>query len=372
MTLQPVMPAARSARTSLARVAQDPRAQWPEHARKLFDHLAAIYGEHDGVCTLAAAWIAHHHQRSPGTAKTYAQNFKIFEPYPRSHGVHPLRVRFLLADAFALHLEDLPTLVWRGGQRVPEGPPRSDATRHNVLSACSSFYDFVLKTKALPTEEFGSNPFEAVLYPVIDPLFTRTEGFTEAQTQLLLRTARDAHRPRHTAHRLYTLLLMLYGMCLRIEAALGARIEDLGHQAGHHVLNVEVKGGFWVTKAIPPLVYDAITVLIGERTEGYILTTRTGGRLDEPSQWRAIRSVARRAGLPQTTIGPHALKHTTITHALARPGARPDKIQEWADHNDPRTTKRYDRRRGALDGSPGYAAADHLAEGLRTEADPAV
>ncbi|WP_411143121.1 tyrosine-type recombinase/integrase [Streptomyces sp. x-80] len=172
---------------------------------------------------------------------------------------------------------------------------------------------------------------------------------------------------RHTAYRLYTLLLMLYGMCLRIEAALGAQIEHLGYDAGHHVLNVEVKGGYWVKKAIPPLVYDAITTLIGDRTAGYILTTSTGRRLDEPSQWRAIRSVAKRAGLPQKTIGPHSLKHSTITHRLARPGARRDKIQHWADHHDARTTDRYNRRRGALDGSPAYDAAADLAEGLTGE-----
>ncbi|MGW1767501.1 hypothetical protein ACWCQL_26015 [Streptomyces sp. NPDC002073] len=121
-----------------------------------------------------------------------------------------------------------------------------------MLSSCSSFYDFILKTKAVPQAELDSNPFEAVLYPAIDPLFTRTEGFTEEQTRELLRTARDEHRPRRTAHRLYTLLLMLYGMCLRIEAALGARIEDLGYDAGHHVLNVEVKGGYWSRRRFRP------------------------------------------------------------------------------------------------------------------------
>lgn len=45
----------------------------------------------------------------------------------------------------ALHFETLPTFIWRDGERVPEGLPRGDATRHNVLSACSSFYDFLLQ-----------------------------------------------------------------------------------------------------------------------------------------------------------------------------------------------------------------------------------
>ncbi|MFJ9343788.1 tyrosine-type recombinase/integrase [Streptomyces sp. NPDC101733] len=351
-------------------MATSPQDEWPPTARRLFEYLAGLYGR-DALCALAAAWIAHHHQRSQGTAKTYAQNFKLLEAYARRHGVHPLNVRFLLADAFAANLETLPTLIWSDGRRVPAGPPRSDATRRNVLAACSSFYAFLLKTHALPKEQLEANPFDAVLYPAIDPLFTRSEAFTEPEFHTLLRTARDGldHRGNRwpTGHRLYTELLMLYECCLRIEAALGARIEHLGQDEGHHVLDVEVKGGYWVRKAVPPTLWKAIQSEIGGRTEGYILATRTGRKLDEPSQWRAINSLAKRAGLPQKKAGPHAIKHTTITHALARPGARRDRIQHWADHNDPRTTEKYNRRRGALDGSPGYGASASLAEAL---ADP--
>ncbi|MCX5562781.1 hypothetical protein [Streptomyces sp. NBC_00038] len=65
--------------------------------------------------------------------------------------------------------------------------------------------------------------------------------------------------------------------------------------------------------------------LIGDRTDGYILitststSTSTSGTLDEPSQWRAFRSVARRAGLPQANVGPRSIKHSAINHALDRP-----------------------------------------------------
>ncbi|MFH8591618.1 hypothetical protein [Streptomyces rimosus] len=142
MTLVPAEgPAAdgaeRSARASLAQLTGDPRDDWPPHARRLYAYLAAIYGERDALPTFAAAWIAH--QRSDGTRKTYAQNFKILEGYLRERGVHPLALTFLVADTFAGHLKTLPPLVWRGGRRVPEGQPRDAATRHNVLSANSSF-----------------------------------------------------------------------------------------------------------------------------------------------------------------------------------------------------------------------------------------
>jgi hypothetical protein len=35
-------------------------------------------------------------------------------------------------------------------------------------------------------------------------------------------------------------------------------------------------------------------------------------------------------------------------------------VQDGADHNDPRTTRRYDRRRHLLDRSPAYTLADRL------------
>ncbi|KOG74990.1 MULTISPECIES: tyrosine-type recombinase/integrase [Streptomyces] len=351
--------AERSARASLARLTGDPRDDWPPHARRLYAYLADVYGERDALPTLAAAWIAH--QRSDGTRKTYAQNFKILEGYLRERDVHPLALTFLVADAFASHLKTLPTLVWRGGRRVPEGPPRDDATRHNVLSANSSFYKFVLQTRVLPKEMMDSNPFDGVLYPAMDPLFTRTESLTEAEYVTLARTARHEHPCRRTAFRLYVLILVLYHLCLRIDAALGARIEKLGYDKGHHTLEVQIKGGTWVTKAVPPFVWHAIRVLVGDRTEGFIFCTSTGKRLDQASQWRAIRATAKRAGLPQKKLSPHSLKHSTITHAYDRPGARPEKIQHWADHKDPRTTQRYNQRRGALEGSPAYDAAASMA-----------
>ncbi|MGW5609531.1 tyrosine-type recombinase/integrase [Streptomyces sp. NPDC003753] len=85
--------------------------------------------------------------------------------------------------------------------------------------------------------------------------------------------------------------------------------------------------------------------------------------------WRLVRSLARRAGLPQAdSIHPHVMKHNAITHTLARPDARIDRVQEWADHKDARTTGRYNRRRGLLDNSPGYGLAEALAYGLEPAA----
>ncbi|WP_327249885.1 hypothetical protein [Streptomyces sp. NBC_01320] len=68
----------------------------------LLEHTLERHAQRAGICVQLAP--AEARWRLAGTAKTYAQNFKQLEAYARDHGVHPFRVRFLLADAFTLHL----------------------------------------------------------------------------------------------------------------------------------------------------------------------------------------------------------------------------------------------------------------------------
>ncbi|MGW3917817.1 tyrosine-type recombinase/integrase, partial [Streptomyces sp. NPDC005070] len=106
----------RAPRTAPSTLRRDPRDLWPEHARKLYDHLVGLYGSEDVLPTLAASWIAH--QRSVNTQKSYARGFRVFEEFAREYGSHPMAVKFALADTFRLHLETAPTWVRvKGGAR---------------------------------------------------------------------------------------------------------------------------------------------------------------------------------------------------------------------------------------------------------------
>ncbi|MFJ2109483.1 tyrosine-type recombinase/integrase [Streptomyces microflavus] len=352
--------APRDARGTLATIHRDPRDQWPEHARKLYDHLVALYGEDDPLPTLAAAWIAH--QRSANTQKSYARGFRIFEEFAREHGAHPLKVTFPLADTFRMYLETTPTWVRvKGGARgemIRTGPPYSDASRANALSSASSFFGYLDIVSDTPLK----NPFDAVRRPVIDPHFSPTPGYTEQEWTKLLVTARDHHRIRAYRKRAYALLLMLYTCCLRVDSLLTARVEHLGEDQGHHVIRVKVKGGAWRNKPVPPIAWAALQDYLGGRTRGWLFCTASGGQLDEPAVWHLTDSLAKRAGL--TPRGPHGVKGDAVTHALAKKDARPDKIQRWADHKDSRTTQRYNRRKELLDDSPGYALGADLAGAL--------
>ncbi|KIZ15639.1 tyrosine-type recombinase/integrase [Streptomyces natalensis] len=351
----------RSPRATLDTLHRDPRDQWPEHARKLYDFLLALYGEDDPLPTLAASWIAH--QRSANTQKSYARGFKVFEEFARDHGSHPLQVKFLLADTFRLYLEKAPTWVrvkgGRRGEMVRTGKPYSDASRANALSAASSFFSYLDKA----SDAGVKNPFDAVQRPVLDPDYSPTPGYTEEEWTTLVVTARDHHRVAAYRKRAYALLLILYTCCLRIDSLLNARVEDLGYDKGHRVLHLEkMKGGGRKKKPIPPVAWDALQDYLDGRTTGWLFCTASGGQLDEPAVWRLLQSLAKRAGLPLR--GPHGTKGDAITHALAKPDARPDKVQRWADHKDSRTTQRYNRRKELLDDSPGYGLAADVAGAL--------
>ncbi|MFD4319022.1 tyrosine-type recombinase/integrase [Streptomyces sp. NPDC058548] len=351
----------RSPRAALASFRRDPRALWPEHARKLYDHLLALYGERDPLPTLAASWIAH--QRSVNTMKSYARGFRVFEEFAREHGTHPMAVKFTLADGFRLWLETTPQWVrvkgGRPGEMTRTGKPYSDASRANSLSAASSFFGFLDKI----SDDGVKNPFDAVQRPYIDPDFSSTPGYTEQEWAKLLVTARDEHRIAAYRKRTYAMLLVLYTCCLRIDALLNARVEDLSEDQGHHVLLLaRVKGGGRAKKPIPPAAWDALQRYLDGRTTGWLFCTSSGGQLDEPAVWRTLQALAKRANLPLR--GPHGTKVDAITHALAKPNTRPDKVQRWADHKDSRTTQRYNKRRELLDDSPGYGLAADVAGAL--------
>ncbi|GAA1538771.1 hypothetical protein GCM10009730_54940 [Streptomyces albidochromogenes] len=142
----------------------------------------------------------------------------------------------------------------------------------------------------------------------------------------MLVTARDEHRIAAYRKRTYAMLLVLNTCCLRIDSLLNARVEDLEYDRGHRVLLLEkMKGGGQTRKPIPPAAWDALQDYLDGRTEGWLFCTSSGGRLDEPAVRRTLQALAKRANLPLR--GPHGTKVDAITHALAKPDARPDRVQ---------------------------------------------
>lgn len=351
-------------RTSPGQLAARTRSaadDWPPEALDFATELAAHYPAGDPYPGLVGAWIAR--QKTRNTRTTYVRQYRVWDTYTRKTGTHPFEARFPLAEAFSRHLETAPTLkpVKGGhrGQKAPTGPPRSDAARANLLSACSSFYKYAVRARGK-----GIDPFDLVARPELDPDGSDTKGSTEDESALLLAAAHE------DGPRSYALLLSMYSIALRLDSALGARVEDLGYDKGHRILKVRLKGGRKKPKVVPPATGHAIDLYLAGRTSGPLFQTRTGRPLDSTYVWRLVRRLAGKAGIANAaTFHPHVLKHDAVTHALDAPDAKLHHVQDFADHKDPRTTRRYDRKKGRLDNSPGYRIAARIAERLPSVAD---
>lgn len=323
----------------------DPRDDWPDEARALADHLAAIYGDADPLPTMAGGWIAR--QKSRHTRRAYARTFRQWEEYARSTGIHPLKAKLPLADAYAKHLAKTPTRL---------GKPPSDASQAQALAAAGSFYTYATRLQGV-----DSDPFAAVNRPYVDPDYSPTEGMTEEETTRLIQTAAD------WAPRSYALVMLLYLTGARVDELLSLDADQLGYDRGHRTLPLTQKGGKKRPAPVPPLALDALLAYLGHREDGPLFATDTGRRWTQPEVWKHLRVLARRAGIPQAdSIKPHTLRHQFITDNLAN-GVPLQDVQDAVSHSDPRTTQRYNRRRRQLDNHPAYALAAKLGERLTKE-----
>jgi site-specific recombinase XerD len=127
------------------------------------------------------------------------------------------------------------------------------------------------------------------------------------------------------------------------------------------VARVRRKGGRHQDVALAPrtaAVLDEYLRTRGGPTSGPLLVTRTGERLDRWAAWKVIRGLARAAGV-EHAVFPHALRHGFVTAALDA-GVPLHRVQDAAGHRDPRTTRRYDRARGALDNHATYVVATYF------------
>jgi site-specific recombinase XerD len=219
----------------------------------------------------------------------------------------------------------------------------SASTRARRLAAISSLYKYAISVGVLVV-----NPCQHARRPKVDADASPPVGLTEAEAVAMLKWA-EKESPR--THCLVALLL-LGG--LRVSEALSVRAEDLSTDRGHRFLTVHRKGGKVRRVVIAPGLAHALDILLGGRTEGLILTTRTGAPWDRAEAWHAVKRIAGRAEVTKAArISPHSLRHTAVTLALAN-GASLERVQDFVGHADPRTTRRYDRRRGALDGHAAY------------------
>jgi integrase/recombinase XerD len=255
------------------------------------------------------------------------------------------------AFVLGLGVED-PVLAGRdhvaAWQHVLDSQGRSRSTVARKTACLAAFYAYLVDEDVIartPVRGRRPRPSEE----------TTSTGLTEREAARLLDTAvADGVRSA-------VLIGMLYLLGLRVSEALGARVEDLGWERGHRTLKITRKGGRTGRVPLPVELVRLVDVLIGDRTSGTVICTRTGKPVDSKAAWETVRRLGRKAGLPQAaTLHPHDLRHGHATAAMDA-GVPLKDVQDSLGHADPRTTRRYDRSRGRIDRHPGSVLAGRLA-----------
>ncbi|MEU1688253.1 tyrosine-type recombinase/integrase [Micromonospora sp. NPDC005707] len=303
----------------------------------------------EGPTDFTEAWLRNR-RLSEHTRDAYRRDVTGWLSWCAGRGLDPLRASFLDVNAYGRELESTP-----GGRG---GRPLTPATVARRLSALSSWYDFLVKLRALE-----ANPVAAADRPRVDRDHSATIGLTPDEVDALLAAADADTGP--TAARNRAAIVLLADLGLRVGELVSLDLADLGAERGHRSVRFVGKGGKVRRRALTPGTAYAIDAYLAARaaTEGVtvpeltgpLLVTATGGRLDRHAVFRLVRRLAQAAGIPAwAKLSPHSLRHAFATTARSE-GVPLEDVQDAMGHADPRTTRRYDRDRHNLDRDPAYA-----------------
>ncbi|WBB80823.1 tyrosine-type recombinase/integrase [Micromonospora sp. WMMD882] len=294
------------------------------------------------------AWLANR-RLSAHTRDAYRRDVTAWLTWCAHTDLDPLRATFLHVNAYARALE--------GSVGARTGRPLTPATVARRLSAVSSWYDFLVKLRAV-----DANPVAGADRPRVDRDHSATVGLSPQEVDALLAAAHADTGP--TAARNRAVVALLADLGLRVGELVSLDLTDLGVERGHRSVRFVGKGGRPRRRALTPPTAYAVDAYLAERAAaqglppaeltGPLLVTATGGRLDRHSVFRLVRRLARDAGIASwARLSPHSLRHAFATTARAE-GVPLEDVQDAMGHADPRTTRRYDRDRHNLDRDPAY------------------
>jgi site-specific recombinase XerD len=294
-----------------------------------------------GALESTAAWLSSEKRTSDATRRGYIQDLGWWVTYLAARGLDPADVPSTEADLYGAALRDAGL---------------ANTTRSRRLAAASSWYDYLVRAG-----HAARNPFRKMDRPKTADV-SKTRGLSKDELDRML-----AHAHAHESARTYAVLCLLVVTACRVGGVVGVQVSALGHDKGHRVIDLPVKGGGDEnTKrfVVPPYASVAIDRYLEERgtDDGPLFRTDTGRPIDQPYIFRLVRRLAKKAGVPNAdAISPHSLRHSIATHLLEKYPLHV--VQDLLGHADPRTTRRYDRARGELDRSPAYDLGAEFARG---------
>ncbi|MFI6519917.1 tyrosine-type recombinase/integrase [Spirillospora sp. NPDC050679] len=301
-------------------------------------------GAEAGTLEATAAWLQSERRTSERTRRGYMVDVAWWLTYLDARGRTPAAAGPVDADLYAAALREAGLAA---------------SSRARRLAAVSSWYTYLHRVGAA-----AANPFAGMERPATDPQATTTRGLSKTELERLL-----AYAGKYESARTYALLAVLVATGCRVGGVIGADLDGYGHDRGHRVLDLPVKGpdGKTMRMVLPAFACHALDAYL-ETDRGHqpgpLFATRTGKRLDQPALYRLIQRIATAASLPAAAdLSPHSLRHSVATLLLDQ-GVALHIVQDFLGHADPRTTRIYDRKRNALDRSPAHQIGTLLADGL--------
>lgn len=268
-----------------------------------------------------------------GTRKTYSVALDRLFAWSADYGVAPLECTRAHLELFSHHLSDVEQL--------------KNSTVYGYLSVCAIFFRV-----AVADGRIDRDPTVMLRKPKVYYDDDRLGGLSRHDLEKLILHAADRDPIRAA------LVVLMGVMGLRVSEACGVRVEDFdGYERGHRVLRIVGKGGKPATMPLPPLVFRVLDRAIGDRTSGYLITTRTGRQATRHDAYRWIATLGRQCGLGD--IHPHQLRHSALT-AVLDAGASLRDAQAFGRWSSSRMVERYDRNRNNLDRHASYLIAAHL------------
>jgi site-specific recombinase XerD len=218
------------------------------------------------------------------------------------------------------------------------------------ISAVSAFYRWRVREQRI-----DRNPMDAVRRPR-----RPNESTTVSLTRHELTDWLAAAEARGGSWWAAAMLLGLNG--LRCSELIACDVTDVGSHSWHHTLALRAtKGDRPTVIALAPPTMQALDAAIGGRMQGPLLLNRRGRRMTAYNVQYLVAAVARDAGIGKH-LTPHGLRHSAITIGLDA-GVSLRDMQDFARHADPKTTRRYDRSRHALNRHATYAITHYLTGG---------
>jgi integrase/recombinase XerD len=287
----------------------------------------------------AMAWFAN--IDNPQTRRAYQADVEEFMAFAGIEDPHAFR------QVGRAHV-----LAWR---RDLEKRMLGGATIRRKLAALSSLFDALCEANAI-----HGNPVDGVKRPRVSSQEGSTPAISDLQARALL-NAPSTSTIQGLRDRAILATLLYHG--LRRAELCALHLADLHERQGVRHLRVLGKGSKIRNVPLHPAAAVAIAAYLEAAGHGEervaplfrpVSNNARGVRAIMPNGvYRILAKYAGMVGIEVDGFGPHALRATAITNALAN-GAPLEKVQEWVDHANISTTRMYDRRKSRVEDSPTF------------------